>query len=101
VIVRISSDGQYELDDAHHGRLDELDDLVVAAVERSDEAGYRAAFDELLQFVRSEGATVGDDDLRPSDIILPPEDLSYAEAGEEFTGEGLVPDPPEAATQTT
>jgi hypothetical protein len=99
MIVRISQDGQYELDDSHHTRLDDLDDAVVAAVARGDEDGYHAAFEELLQFVRTEGAVVGDDDLRPSEVILPPADLSFVEAGEEFTGEGLVPDPPAAATQ--
>jgi len=25
-------------------------------------------------------------------VILPPADLSFAEAGEDFTGEGLIPD---------
>jgi hypothetical protein len=93
VIVRVSSEGQYRLDDAHHARLDELDDVVVAAVERGDEAGFRRCFDELLAFVRSQGTPVPEDDLEPSDFILPPADLSFAEAGQEFSGEGLIPDP--------
>ena len=29
----------------------------------------------------------------PSEIILPPADLTFVEAGEEFNGEGLIPDP--------
>jgi hypothetical protein len=94
VIVRISEDGQYELDDAHHDRLDQLDDAAVAAVDRGDEDGFHAAFEELLRFVRTEGTQLPDDDLQPSDVILPPADLSFVEAGEDFTGEGLVPDPP-------
>ena len=93
MIVRVSSEGQYRLDDSHHARLDELDDAVVAAVERGDEAGYHACFEELLGFVRGQGAPVPEDDLEPSDFILPPADLSFAEAGEEFSGEGLIPDP--------
>jgi hypothetical protein len=93
VIVRVSTEGQYRLDDTHHARLDELDDAVVAAVEGGDEAGFRRCFEGLLAFVRSEGAPVPEDDLEPSDFILPPPDLSFAEAGEEFSGEGLIPDP--------
>jgi hypothetical protein len=93
VIVRISAEGQYEFDDAHHARLNELDDAAVAAVERDDEDGFHEVFEELLQFVRTEGRPVGDDDLRPSDIILPPADLTFVEAGQDFTGEGLVPEP--------
>ncbi|HEV7492643.1 PspA-associated protein PspAA [Baekduia sp.] len=93
MIVRISADGQYELADDFHDRLNQLDDAAVEAVDRDDEPGWRAAFDELLAFVRDNGTRTGEDDLRPSDIILPPADMSYVEAGADFTGEGLVPDP--------
>lgn len=98
MIVRISGEGQYRLDDAHHGRLDELDDAVVAAVDGGDEAAYAQRFEELLAFVRNEGSELPDDELHGSDFILPPSDLTFAEAGAEFTGEGLIPDPPEGAT---
>ena len=37
---------------------------------------------ELLQLVRSEGTELSDDDLQESDLILPPSDLTFAEAGE-------------------
>jgi hypothetical protein len=96
VIVRISEEGQYELSDDLHDRLNQLDDATVAAVDRDDEDGFYAAFEELLQFVRTEGTELADDDLRSSEIILPPADLTFVEAGEDFTGEGLVPDPAEA-----
>ena len=58
-----------------------------------DEDGFHAAFEELLQLVRTEGAELDDDDLEGSDFILPPPDLSFVEAGEEFTGDGLIPGP--------
>jgi len=93
VIVRISNEGQFRLDDAHHDRLDELDDAVVTAVDGDDEDGFHAAFEELLAFVRGEGEPVPDDDLEPSEYILPPADLTFPEAREEFSGEGLIPDP--------
>jgi hypothetical protein len=93
VIVRIAEDRQYELADDLHGKLNDLDDATVAAVDAGDEAGFQSAFDALLAFVRESGTPVGDDDLRGSDIILPPADLTFAEAGADFTGEGLVPDP--------
>jgi hypothetical protein len=93
VIVRISNEGQYRLDDGLHGRLDELDDAVVKAVEGGDEDGYHAAFEELLHVVRTEGEPLDVDDLEPSEYILPPADLTFVEAGEEWSGEGLIPDP--------
>ena len=85
MIVRISNEGQY--------RLDELDDAVVAAVGALSEDKYHAAFEELLHFVRTEGEPLEADDLEPSEFILPPADLTFVEAGEEFSGEGLIPDP--------
>lgn len=93
MIVRIFNEGQYRVADDLHGRLDELDDAVVAAVNADDEDGFHAAFEELLAYVRDNGEKVGDDELETSDVMLPPADLSFVEAGEEFSGEGLIPDP--------
>ena len=96
MIVRISNEGQYRLDDSLHARLNELDDAAVAAVASEDEDAFHAAFEELLQVVRKEGEALGDDELEASDFILPPADLSFVEAGEEFTGDGLIPEPAES-----
>jgi PspA-Associated protein len=93
VIVRISGEGQYRLDDAHVQRLNELDNEVVAAVDGDDEDGFHASFEELLAFVRGNGAHLADDELSASDHIFPPADISFPEAGEEFTGDGLIPEP--------
>jgi hypothetical protein len=93
VIVRISNEGQYRVSDDLLDRLNELDNAAVAAVEAGDEDAFHAAFEELLQVVRTEGEALGDDDLESSDFILPPADLSFVEAGEEFSGEGLIPEP--------
>jgi len=93
MIVRISGEGQFELDEALHGELNDLDDAVVAAVDAGDEAGFRSTFDALLAFVRDRGTALAGDDLRGSDVIVPPADLSFTEAGEDFSGDGLVPEP--------
>jgi hypothetical protein len=92
MIVRISGEDQYRLADGDTAQLNELDNAVVAACEGGNEAGFEKAFAELLKYVRSHGERVGDDELAGSDLILPPPDLSFAEAGTEFTGEGLIPD---------
>jgi len=91
VIVRVSTEGQYELDDDDIAALNELDNAAVASCESSDEAGFHAAFEQLLEFVRSHGRLVAGDDLRGSDVILPPPDVSMEEARAEFSGEGLIP----------
>jgi hypothetical protein len=92
MIVRISGEDQYRLADDQTAGLNELDNAVVAACEGGDENGYAQSFAALLDYVRSNGERVADDELAGSDLILPPADLSFAEAGEAFNGEGLIPD---------
>jgi hypothetical protein len=92
MIVRISGEDQYRLADADMPRLNELDNAVVAACEGGDERSFAESFGALLDYVRTHGERVGDDELEGSDLILPPPDLSLAEAATEFTGEGLIPD---------
>ena len=92
MIVRISGEDQYRLDAASDGRLNELDNDVLAAVQVGGEERFRDAYVRLLDFVRANGTPVADDDLDTSDLILPPSDISLAEAATEFTGEGLIPD---------
>ena len=92
MIVRIATEGQYEVDDAHVDKLNELDNACVAAVDSGDEATFLQSYEALLALVRDHGTELGDDDLHESALILPPPDLTFAEAGEQFTGEGLIPD---------
>lgn len=92
MIVRISNEGQYRIPDEHHVRLNELDNAVVAAVEGDDEDRFHEDFEELLQFIRTNGVELEGDDLSSSDVIVPPADLSFTEAAADFTGDGLIPD---------
>jgi hypothetical protein len=92
VIVRISGEGQYRLPDADADRLNELDNRAVASVEAGDETGFGELWAQMLALVEADGEAIGDDELVPSDVILPPRDASFAEAAGEFTGEGLIPD---------
>jgi hypothetical protein len=91
VIVRIATEGQYELQGGDEDRFRELDDQAVVACQGSDEQHFREAFDRLLDFVRTQGRAVPDDQLAGSDMILPPPDITLEEARVEFTGEGLIP----------
>ncbi len=92
MIVRISNEGQYRIPDEHQARLNELDNAVVAAVAAGDEDRFHADFEELLPFVRGQGVELDGDDLATSDVIVPPADLTLAEAEADFTGDGLIPD---------
>ena len=91
MIVRIATEGQYELTESDAEALRELDNQAVAACEAGDEAQFHGTFKELIAFVRDKGQPVPDDSLEPSDVIVPPPDVSFDEARAEFTGEGLIP----------
>jgi PspAA-like protein len=91
VIVRIATEGQYELLESEEETLNELDNQAVSACEGGDEELFHDSFSRLLDFVRSNGRPVPGDLLAPSDVILPPPDTSLEEALGEFTGEGLIP----------
>ena len=90
MIVRVATEGQYEVPDAHAEQLNELDNALVAAVESGDETRFQELFEALLALVR-EGEVLDGDELTESDVILPPPDISLEEARQEFTGEGLIP----------
>ncbi len=92
MIVRVSGEGQFELPDADAERLNELDNRAVAAAEAGDEATFHELWREMLDLVASDGRRLPDDELVESQVILPPRDISFAEARGEFTGEGLIPD---------
>jgi PspA-Associated protein len=92
MIVRISGEDQFRLDSSHEARLQELDEAVLAALERGDEAAFNSSLSELLDFVRASGAPLGEDELEASDLILPPPDTTLEEAANDFSGEGWLPD---------
>ena len=92
MIVRISGEGQYKLPDEDAGRLNELDNRAVAAVEQGDETGFRELWSQMLEIVASDDNALPEDELVESDVILPPRDITFEEARGEFTGEGLIPD---------
>jgi len=91
VIVRISNEGQYDLDDSTVAELNELDNAAVDACDAGNEAGFHEVYTRLLDFVRTKGRELPDDELTGSDLILPPPDVSLEEARSEFTGDGLIP----------
>ena len=91
MIVRISGEGQFSIDDAATAELNRLDSELEAAVDRNDEAAFTEALHGLLEQVRARGSALPADTLEPSDLILPPEDASMDEVREMLTEEGLIP----------
>ena len=94
MIVRLMTEGQYRVADAVRERLNELDDEAVAALDREDEEELDRNLEEMWRLVQSEGEPLPPEDLSPSDIVIPPSDLTLEETRELFSGDGLIPDIP-------
>jgi hypothetical protein len=92
MIIRISTEGQYEMLENDVEALNELDNQAVDACQAGDEQQFNDVFARLLEFVRTNGKPVAEDRLEPSDVILPPPDSTMAEAQAEFSADGLIPD---------
>jgi hypothetical protein len=91
MIVRIATEGQYEVSDDDVPGLNELDNQAVASCQANDDDAFHDVFRRLLDYVRAHGQPVPEDELVGSDVILPPPDYSLEEAKAEFQGEGLIP----------
>jgi len=94
VIVRLMGEGQFRIPDDLHAQLNEIDAAAEEAVRGGDEDGFHARLAELHRLVHGAGERLADDDLSPSEAIIPPADLSLDEAEELFAGDGLIPDLP-------
>jgi hypothetical protein len=92
VIVRLLGEGQFRVDDSLLARLNELDDEVEKAVDAGDERALWTGLQALADTVRENGVKLGDDDLAPSDAVIPPEDLSLEEARDLLQDDGFIPD---------
>jgi hypothetical protein len=94
VIVRLLGEGQFRVDDSLLAQLNELDAQVERAIADGDEDALWKGLQALANTVREQGEKLADDDLSPSDAVVPPEDLSLAEAKELLQDEGFIPDVP-------
>ena len=92
MIVRILTEGQYNLPGAFVDRLNEIDNEIVDVVGREDREAFRKLLGEMLDHVRANATEVPLEELVESDIVLPEPDITLEEAANLFTGEGIVPD---------
>ena len=91
MIVRIMGEGQVEVDDAEIDGLNALDNELQVALEAGDEDLYHQALTALTDRVRAVGRPVSDDELFPSDIVIPAHEVSLSDVRELVGDEGLIP----------
>jgi hypothetical protein len=91
VILRILHEGQLEVSDESMMELNELDDVLIRAVEKGDEALFHTALANLVNKVKEVGTPVADDHLGPSELILPGPDATLDEVRNMLADDGLIP----------
>jgi hypothetical protein len=92
VIVRIMGEGQLDVAENDLSALNALDSELETAIESGDEEKFRGALHALLERVRTLGKTLPDEDLAPSELILPPADATMEEVRAMLGDAGLIPD---------
>jgi uncharacterized membrane protein len=80
MIVRVMEEDQYRLDDAEGAQFEQLDQSLLTAVQSDDQVAFMSALNAMLAFVRQHGDKVGYDEIIPSDVVVPAEDMTLQEA---------------------
>ena len=91
MIVRILTEGQYDLPGAYIDDLNAIDNELVEVVAAEDEAAFAEVLKRMLDLVRENASPVPIEELVESDLVLPEPDITLLEAEEMFVGEGLLP----------
>ncbi len=92
MIVRIVTAGQFRLDDELLTRLNDLDNRLVEVVDQGDRDAFHTLFEQMQDLVRLGGQPLSEDELVPSDVVIPPPDTTFEEAADHFVGEGIFAD---------
>ena len=92
MIVRILGEGQFRVPDSAAAALNVIDERLEAAVAAGDGAAFATELATLVEAVRSHGSAVGDDEVVPSDAVVPDPDTTLDEARNLLSEEGLIPD---------
>lgn len=91
MIIRILSEGQYDVPDDAVDGLNSLDSDLEAAVEAKDHAAFGSALASLLDRIREVSRPVAVDALVTSDLVLPNSDASLDEVRDLLSHDGLIP----------
>ena len=91
MILRILGEGQLEVDAGALPELNELDEALIAAVEKGDEGQFQTCLASLVKRVREVGHPVPADHLGPSEYIIPGDDATLEEVRALLSEEGLIP----------
>ncbi len=85
-------EGQYRAPEALCDELNQIDNRIVVLVEEGKVEEFRSELARLISKIKEKGEPIEAEELLKSDIIVPPEDLSFEEAKDVFKGAGIFED---------
>ena len=80
IIIRITGDSVYEVPTTVKPALDNLDEALDNAITGDDQEAFSSSTDELIKLIHAMGKKLPDTDLRPSDLIVPSQDMTIEQA---------------------
>lgn len=92
MIIRIMGEGQYRAPEVLCNELNQIDNRIVALVTEGKADEFRKEFAKLISEIREKGEAIEAEEILESNIIVPPEDLSFEEAKDIFKGSGIFED---------
>ncbi|AET65171.1 PspA-associated protein PspAA [Methanothrix harundinacea] len=92
MIIRIMGEGQYRISSALLDDLNVIDNNIVERVAKEDEAGLKEELSRLIATIKAKGEPLDPKEIVESEVIVPPGDLTLAEAARVFRGSGLIED---------
>jgi len=90
MIIRILGEGQFRLDDGLVQKINKIDNQIVDHVSKGKKTEYVQDLANLISTIKELAEPVDPEEILPSDIIIPPSDLSFEEARKVFCDEGLI-----------
>lgn len=94
MIVRIMEEGQFRLDEgAQLAELNRLDEELHAASHSNDAVQFALVLGHLVTYIRGHGKPVPYTEIVPSDIVVPAEDMTLADARALFSPESSADHP--------
>ncbi|NKQ39377.1 MAG: hypothetical protein HF967_07950 [Methanosarcinales archaeon] len=92
MIVRMMGEGQYELDSECIKEVNKIDNEITDFVENDDAESFKTSFLKMKEYIRANGDKIPDDVIKPSELVIPPCDLTIEEAKKLFKDDGMIPD---------
>lgn len=92
MILRIMGEGQYQAPESLCNELNKIDNRIVVLVSEGKAEEFRKELAKLISKIKEKGEAIDAKEILKSDIIVPPEDLSFEEAKAVFKGSGIFAD---------